>query len=90
MICSWPFVILGIDLISQFPKGRGSAHYVVVAVDYFTKWVEAKVLASITPTKIKEFVYKNIVYRYGVSHIIISDNGRQFDYDEFKEFCDDR
>ena len=40
------------------------------------------------PTKIKEFVYKNIVYRYGVPHTIISDNGTQFDYDEFKELCD--
>ena len=39
--------------------------------------------------KIKEFVYKNIVCRYGVPHTIISDNGTQFDCDEFKEFCDD-
>ena len=39
------------------------------------------------PTKIKEFVYKNIVCRYGVPHTIVSDNGTQFDYDEFKEFC---
>ena len=39
--------------------------------------------------KIKEFVYKNIVYRYGVPHTIVSDNGTQFDCDEFKEFCND-
>ena len=63
--------------------------YAVVAVNYFTKWVEAKALASITPTKIKEFVYKNIVCRYGVLHTIVSDNETQFDYDEFKKFCDD-
>ena len=47
----------------------------VVAIDYFTKWVEAEALASITPTKIKEFIYKNIVCRYGVPHTIISNNG---------------
>ena len=34
--------------------------YAIVAVDYFTKWVEAEVLASITPEKIKEFVYKTL------------------------------
>ena len=63
--------------------------YAVVAINYFTKWVEAEVLASITPIKIKKFVYKNIVYRYRVPHTIVSDNRTQFDYDEFKEFCDD-
>ena len=41
------------------------------------------------PTKIKEFIYKNIVYWYRVSHTIVSDNGTQFDCDKFKEFCDD-
>ena len=40
------------------------------------------------PRKIKEFVYKNIVCCYGVPHTIVSDNDKQFDYDEFKEFCD--
>ena len=61
----------------------------VVAVDYFTKWVEAEALMSITLAKIKEFVYKNIVYRYEVPYTIVSDNGTQFDYDEFKEFYKD-
>ena len=87
MISSWSFVVWGIDLIGQLPKGRGSVQYIVVAVDYFTKWVEAEAFASIMPTKIKEFIYKNIVYRYGVPHTIISNNSKQFDYDEFKEFC---
>ena len=48
-------------MINQFPKGRGSAQYAVVVVDYFIKWVEAEALVSITPRKIKKFVYKNIV-----------------------------
>ena len=60
-----------------------------MAIDYFTKWVEAEALASITPTKIKEFVYKNIVCRYGVPHTIVSDNRTQFDCNKFKEFCYD-
>ena len=60
-----------------------------MAVDYFTKWVEAEAFASIRPAKIKEFVYNNIVCRYGVPLTIVSNNGTQFDCDEFKEFCDD-
>ena len=63
--------------------------YPVVVVDHFTKWVKADALASITLAKIKEFIYKNIVCRYKVPYTIVSDNGTQFDYDEFKEFCDD-
>ena len=60
-----------------------------MVVNYFTKWVEADSLASITPAKIRKFIYKNIVCRCGVPHTIISDNDTQFDYEEFKEFCDD-
>ena len=59
-----------------------------MAIDYFMKWVESEVLASIAPAKIKEFVYKNNVYRYGVPHTIVSNNDKQFNCDEFNEFCD--
>ena len=81
MTSPWLFVVWGIDLIDQLPKGRGSVQYAVVAIDYFTKLVEAEALTSITPVKIKQCVY-------GVPHTIVSNNDKQFDYDEFKEFCD--
>ena len=70
------------------PKGSGRVQYALVAVDYFTKWAKAEVLTSITPVKIKEFVYKNIIFLYGVSHTIVSDNDKQFICNKFKEFCD--
>ena len=89
MTSPWPFAVWGIDLIGRLPKGKGSVQYTVVTIDYFTKWVEAEALASITPSKIKEFVYKNTVCQYGVPYTIISDNSTQFNCDEFKEFCDD-
>ena len=85
----WPFVVWGIDLIGRLLEGRGSVPYAVVVVDYFTKWVEVEALASITPAKIKEFIYKNIFCQYGVPHTIVFDNGKQFDCEEFKEFYDD-
>ena len=88
MTSPWPFVIWGIDLIGQLPKGRGGAQHAVVAVEYFTKWIEAEALASIMPTKINEFVYRNIVCQCGVVHTIISDNDKQFDYSKLKELHD--
>ena len=88
MTSSWLFIVWGNDLIGRLPKGRGSVQYTVVAFNYFTKWVEVEPLASNMATKIKEFIYKNIVCRYGVPYTIMSDNRTQFNHDEFKEFCD--
>ena len=58
-----------------------------VAINYFTKWVEAEPLTIITESKIQNFVWKNIVYRFGIPRMIISENGWQFDSRSFKEFC---
>ena len=74
MTSPWSFAVWGISLIGKLPKGRGSVQYTIVAVDYFTKWIEAESLTSITLAKIREFVYKNIVYQYEVPHTIISNN----------------
>ena len=59
----------------------------MVAVDYFTKWAEAKPLATISSKKVQNFVWVAIICRFGIPHEIISNNGTQFDSKEFKEFC---
>ena len=46
-----------------------------MATNYFTKWVEAEALANIHDVEVKKFVWKNIVTRFGVSEMLISDNG---------------
>ena len=51
----------------------------LIAIDYFTKWVEAEALATIIETKVQNFVWKNIVCRFEIPRKIISDNDRQFD-----------
>ncbi|CAL9006411.1 unnamed protein product, partial [Prunus brigantina] len=61
--------------------------YAIVAVDYFTKWAEAEALATITAARIETFVWQNIVCRFGIPNIIVTDNGRQFDNAKFKQFC---
>ena len=84
----WPFAMWGIDLIGELPKAKGGVKYAVVAVDYFTKWAEAEPLATITAKKLKDFVYRSIVCRFGIPYKLISDNGKQFDNKEMREFCD--
>ncbi|XP_063941290.1 uncharacterized protein LOC135149493 [Daucus carota subsp. sativus] len=66
----------------------GGVKYVVVAVDYFTKWGEAEPLASISARKIKDFVHKSIVCRYGIPFKLISDNGKHFDSKALRDFCE--
>ena len=51
------------------------------------KWVEAEVLATITEAKVQSFVWKNIICRFRIPWMIILDNGRQFDSQNFKDFC---
>ncbi|XP_019197405.1 PREDICTED: uncharacterized protein LOC109191268 [Ipomoea nil] len=83
-----PFSRWGVDLVGALPMGSGKRKYlIVVAVDYFTKWVEAEPLASITSARCKQFIYKNILFRFGVPMQIITDNRRQFESKEFSEFC---
>jgi transposase InsO family protein len=58
-----------------------------VAIDYFTKWIEAKAVATITGNQVKRFVWENIVCRFGLPGEIISDNGKQFADNPFKDWC---
>ena len=47
----------------------------IIAIDYFTKWVEAASYIKITSTHVAKFLLNNIIYRYGVPHKLISDQG---------------
>ena len=58
----------------------------VVDIDYFTKWVEAKPLVTITEKSIRSFVWGNIICRYRIPRALISDNGKQFDNSAFRDF----
>ena len=73
--------------MGPLPRGMKQVKFLVGAIDYFTKWMEAEPLAVITEAKIQHFVWKNLVCRFGIPRIIISDNGQQFDSRKFKDFC---
>ena len=83
----WPFVQWGLDIVGPFPKAVGNKKYLLVDTDYFTKWVKAKPLANIRDVDAKRFVWKNIVTRFGIPHVLISDNGLQFDSKMFRKYC---
>jgi IS30 family transposase len=75
-------------LLDPLPPAQGNLKYVVVAVEYFSKWIEAKPLATITSAIVQKFFCQNIVCRFGVPNAITVDDGTQFDAETFKTFCD--
>ncbi|GJZ10886.1 reverse transcriptase domain-containing protein [Tanacetum coccineum] len=72
----WPFYKWGIDIVGPFLEGPSKVKLLIVAIDYFTKWIEAKPVVTITRAQIKKFVWDNIVCRFGFPGKIISDNGK--------------
>ncbi|KAL2224041.1 UNVERIFIED_CONTAM: hypothetical protein Sindi_3052700 [Sesamum indicum] len=75
------------DLVGPFPQAAGQRKFLIVAVDYFTKWVEAELLAKISEKEVIKFLWKNIICRFGIPRAIISDNGTQFSENKLKDWC---
>ncbi|GJZ72128.1 reverse transcriptase domain-containing protein [Tanacetum coccineum] len=87
IMAPWTFYKWGIDIAGPFSGGPGKDKFLIVAMDYFTKWIEAKAVATISGSQVKKFVWDNIVCRFRLPGEIVSDNGKQFSGDPFKDWC---
>ena len=68
----WPFSVWGIDIIGKIsPKSSSGHEFILVAIDYFTKWVEATSYARLTSSRVATFIRSPIIYRYGIPHELI-------------------
>ncbi|XP_074352146.1 uncharacterized protein LOC141691313 [Apium graveolens] len=56
-----PFIIWGMDIFNPFYMASGQRKFIVIAIDYFTKWIEAKTLAKITPSNGIQFANRIIL-----------------------------
>jgi len=81
----WPFHTWGI--LGPFPLAVKQMKYLMVAIEYFTKWIEAEPAAQITAHKVTHFVWKNIVCRFGVPKRLLSDNGTHFASQQLGKLC---
>ncbi|XP_062224423.1 uncharacterized protein LOC133922920 [Phragmites australis] len=77
------------DLIGKFPCAKGNLRYAVVALEYFSKWIESEPLTAITSKNVHKFFWKSVICCFGVSGHLTVDNGMQFDFGPFREFCTD-
>lgn len=81
----WPFAVWGLDRVGPFRTGQGVFTHLLVEVDKFTNWIEAKPIKKLDARTTIKFMRK-ITIIFGVPHSIITDNGSNFDSDEFKNF----
>ena len=66
---------------------RGNWASLIVAMDYFMKWVEAEPLVHIPEANTTNFMKNNILYRLEIPNTIITDNETQFDNKKLRELC---
>ena len=73
-----PWDRVGMDILGPFPRSlKGNCH-IIVAVDYFTKWVETKAVPAATAVAVAELFVENIVFRHGAPRALKTDQGKYF------------
>jgi ribonuclease HI len=88
LISPWPFAMWGIDVIGPVnPKASNGHRFILVAIDYFTKWVEANSYAHVTQKVVKRFIEKDLICRYGPPEKIVTDNAQNFNGKMIVELC---
>ncbi|XP_070662218.1 uncharacterized protein [Malus domestica] len=83
----WPS--LGLDVVGLItPKSSAGEAYILVAIDYYSKWVEAIPLREVKKETVVRFIKEHIIHQYSVPRYIITDNGKQFSNRLMDEFCE--
>ncbi|XP_047263727.1 uncharacterized protein LOC107857974 [Capsicum annuum] len=84
----WPFTAWGMDVIGPIEPPASNGHrFILVAIDYFTKWVDASTHKVITKKVVADFVRNNLVCWFGIPESIITDNGANIYSDLMREIC---
>ncbi|XP_024179270.1 uncharacterized protein LOC112185254 [Rosa chinensis] len=79
IIKPWPARGWALDLIGMIHPHSSLQHkFIIVATDFFTKWVEAEPLKEASGTGIRQFIFRNILCRFGIPEVLVSDRGAVF------------
>jgi hypothetical protein len=85
VIIAGPFCKWGIDFMTCNPPSINGHKYIVVVVDYFTKWAEAMPTFNNTADTTAHFFFNHVISRFGVSLQLVSDHGKHFENEIFVE-----
>ena len=69
---------MGIDIVGSLPMTEDGNCYIIVAVDYFSRWPKARPLRHANATSVTTFIYEEIICRFGPSKVIQNDQGTHF------------
>ena len=76
-------------MIGEIKPTTSNGHrFILVAIDYFTKWVEAASYASVTKNVVACFIKQNLICRYGIPDKIITDNGTNLNNTMITALCE--
>ncbi|CAJ2663632.1 unnamed protein product [Trifolium pratense] len=88
IIKPWPFRGWALDLIGEIkPASSKNQKYIIVGVDYFTKWIEAIPLSNVDQEEVISFIQNHIIYRFGIPETITTDQGSVFTGRKMQEFA---
>jgi transposase InsO family protein len=89
IIKPWTFCGWGLDFIGQIHSPSSKGHrFVLVAMDYFTKWIEAIPLKNMTHKKVIEFITEHIIHGFDIPQTVTIDQGMSFVSKEVREFAE--
>jgi hypothetical protein len=87
IIKPWPFRGWGMDMIDKINTPSSKGHqYILAITDYFTKWVEAIPMKSVTSKNVINFIKEHVIHRFGIPRTITTDGGSVFISEEFRKF----
>jgi hypothetical protein len=78
---------IGIDFVGPLKETENGNKYILVIMDYFSKWPEAIAMKEATAENVYKYLYKEIICRYGIPKKIISDRGSHFNNKKIEELC---
>src|SRR4051794_30262059 len=83
-----PFYQVGIDFIGPLSRTQREKKYIIVAMDYLTKWPEARAVSETTAEAAANFIYEQIICQHGCPQIILSDRGTHFNNNMIKRLME--
>jgi len=90
IIKPWPFRVWALDVIGEVkPKSSKGHRYILVGIDYFTKWFKAIPLPDVTQDAVIDFIQKYIILRFGIPETITTDQGSVFTGRKMVKFAED-
>jgi hypothetical protein len=88
MMSPWTFTIWGLDVIKPINlKARNQHKFILIAIDYFIKWIEPCSYMHVTYKVIKRFIKRELIYRYGLPKRIVIENAQNFNSKTIIELC---